>query len=159
MLQCVSVWDNTHEKLQFDLSPHTNALDIETGSGLPRGGHKCLRADVLYGLVNLMGEARQAPSHLISSVPILYLHGEKDQVIPPAPAKATIAELGARAELREYPDGYHMLLFQNGTKMPYAVAATAWDNQLGCKTMNPKVFDALRTFREAHIDKGPEVVP
>ena len=71
---------------------------------------KQTRADALYGLVNLMGEARQAPSHLISSVPILYLHGEKDQVIPPAPAKATIAELGARAELREYPDGYHMLL-------------------------------------------------
>ena len=43
--------------------------------------------------------------------------------------------------------------------MPFAVAATAWDHQLGCTTMNPKVFDALRTFRDEHIDKGPEVVP
>ena len=71
---------------------------------------KKTRADALYGLVNLMDEARAAPSHLTSPPPILYLHGEKDQVIPPAPAKATIADLGARAELREYPNGYHMLL-------------------------------------------------
>ncbi|MEO8896283.1 MAG: lysophospholipase [Rhizomicrobium sp.] len=71
---------------------------------------KKTRADTLYGLVNLMGDARTAPSRLSASVPILYLHGEKDQVIPPAPAEATIRELGARADLREYPNGYHMLL-------------------------------------------------
>ena len=77
---------------------------------------KRTRADTLYGLVNLMGEARTAPQRLPSSgvPPILYLHGEKDQVIPPAPAKATIRELtqflGARADVREYPGGYHMLL-------------------------------------------------
>ncbi|MES2253860.1 MAG: lysophospholipase [Pseudomonadota bacterium] len=71
---------------------------------------KKTRADTLYGLVNLMGDARTAPSRLTTSAPILYLHGEKDQVIPPAPASATIRELGARADLREYPNGYHMLL-------------------------------------------------
>jgi acylglycerol lipase len=72
---------------------------------------KQTRADTLYGLVNLMGEARAAPSHLTQPVPpILYLHGAQDQVIPPAPAKATIADLGARAQVREYPNGYHMLL-------------------------------------------------
>ena len=73
---------------------------------------KKTRPDTLYGLVNLMGDARTAPERLPSSglPPILYLHGEKDQVIPPAPAKATIGELGARADVREYPNGYHMLL-------------------------------------------------
>jgi alpha-beta hydrolase superfamily lysophospholipase len=71
---------------------------------------KKTRADALYGLVNLMGEARRAPAQLNAPPPILYLHGEKDQVIPPAPAKATIQDLGARAELRDYPNGYHMLL-------------------------------------------------
>jgi alpha-beta hydrolase superfamily lysophospholipase len=72
---------------------------------------KKTRADALYGLVNLMGEARLAPSHLTQPVPpILYLHGEKDQVIPPAPAQATIRDLGSRADVREYPNGYHMLL-------------------------------------------------
>jgi alpha-beta hydrolase superfamily lysophospholipase len=71
---------------------------------------KKTRADTLYGLVNLMGEARTAPARLKNPPPILYLHGGKDQVIPPAPAKATIRELGARATVREYPNGYHMLL-------------------------------------------------
>ncbi len=73
---------------------------------------KKTRADTLYGLVNLMGDARTAPLRLPPSgvPPILYLHGEKDQVIPPAPAKAAIRELGARADVREYPNGYHMLL-------------------------------------------------
>ncbi len=71
---------------------------------------KKTRADTLYGLVNLMGEARTAPARLKNPPPILYLHGGKDQVIPPAPAKATIRDLGARADVREYPNGYHMLL-------------------------------------------------
>ena len=56
-------------------------------------------------------------------------------------------------------DGYHMLLFENTTDMPSAVAATAWGHSLTCPTMNDKVFDALRTFRTAYINKGPEVVP
>jgi len=54
---------------------------------------------------------------------------------------------------------YHMLLFENQTKMPYAVAATAWTQLLGCKTMNPQVFDAIRAFRDRFVDKGPELIP
>jgi hypothetical protein len=59
----------------------------------------------------------------------------------------------------ELSNGYHMLLFENTTNMPYAVAATAWGHMVGCPTMNDKVFDAVRAFHEAYINKGPEVVP
>jgi hypothetical protein len=31
----MSVWDDTYEKLQLHLSPHTDTLDIEARSGLP----------------------------------------------------------------------------------------------------------------------------
>ena len=55
--------------------------------------------------------------------------------------------------------GYHQLLFQNPTEMPYAVAATAWGQLLGCKTVTPAAFDAIRKFRDAYTDKGPENVP
>src|SRR5205085_6227484 len=55
--------------------------------------------------------------------------------------------------------GYKMLLFQNNTNMPYAVAATAWTHLLGCPKMNDKVFDAIRAFRLAYVDKGPEFIP
>jgi hypothetical protein len=84
-------------------------------------------------------------------------HGRIDVQYKPGTPATTVAQL--ETFMKENEDGYHMLLFENGTKMPFAVAATAWDHQLGCKTMNAKVFDALRTFRQAYIDKGPEVVP
>jgi alpha-beta hydrolase superfamily lysophospholipase len=91
---------------------------------------KQTRADALYGLVNLMGEARTAPERLASATtsastpPILYLHGEKDQIIPPEPAEATLKALGNRADVREYPDGYHMLLRDlEGAKVQEDVAA------------------------------------
>jgi hypothetical protein len=83
-------------------------------------------------------------------------HGRIDvQYAPGTPARTV---QGLEALLAEQDDGYHMLLFQNTTQMPYAVAATAWGQLLGCKTMNDKVYDALRTFRERYIDKGPETV-
>jgi hypothetical protein len=52
--------------------------------------------------------------------------------------------------------GQMLLLFQNPTRMPYAVATTAWGHLLGCKTFNPSVFDALRDFRLAYTNQGPE---
>ncbi len=56
-------------------------------------------------------------------------------------------------------EGYHMVLFQNNTQMPYEVAATAWTNLIGCKTVNDKTWDALRAFRDRFTDKGPELIP
>jgi hypothetical protein len=75
--------------------------------------------------------------------------------------RGTPVETTRRLEalVAEMEDGYHMLLHENGTAMPFAVAATAWDQRLGCPTMNERVFDALRAFRASYIDKGPEVVP
>jgi hypothetical protein len=52
--------------------------------------------------------------------------------------------------------------------MPYPVAASAWGATpdplgtgyvMGCSQFTPKVYDALRTFRDAHRGKGPEPVP
>ena len=68
------------------------------------------RVDQIYGLVNLMDEARRAPEHLISPPPILYLYGAHDQIIPRKSAEDTIAALGRRATVVEFPHGYHMLL-------------------------------------------------
>ena len=83
-------------------------------------------------------------------------HGRIDVQYKPGTPKSTVQ--GLEALLAEQDDGYHMLLFQNTTTMPYAVAATAWGQLLGCPAMNDKVYDALRTFRERYIDKGPEQV-
>jgi alpha-beta hydrolase superfamily lysophospholipase len=71
---------------------------------------KQTRIDAVWGLVDLMDAARKSPEHLGATPPILYLYGAKDQIIPHAPTIAVAKELGGRAEVREYPDGYHMLL-------------------------------------------------
>jgi acylglycerol lipase len=71
---------------------------------------KKTRANTLYGLVNLMDEARGAAGEIRHTLPILFLHGAKDQVIPPKSAAAAIAALDGHAEVREYANGYHMLL-------------------------------------------------
>lgn len=68
------------------------------------------RADQVYGLVDLMDKARNAPARLSDPPPILFLYGANDQVIPAAPAKAVIAALDNKAEVHRYPRGYHMLL-------------------------------------------------
>ncbi len=68
------------------------------------------RADAVYGLVDLMDEARHAPEHFAGAPPILLLYGKNDQVIPAPPTEAVVAALGGKAEIHRYDHGYHMLL-------------------------------------------------
>ena len=56
-------------------------------------------------------------------------------------------------------DSGQMILTPNTTKMPYRVAATAWGHVLGCPELNDEVPDAVRQFRNAYRNKGPEFVP
>jgi alpha-beta hydrolase superfamily lysophospholipase len=69
-----------------------------------------VRADQVYGLVDLMDEARNAPERLPNTPRILFLYGGNDQVIPKEPTRAVVRELAGRADVRRYPKGYHMLL-------------------------------------------------
>jgi alpha-beta hydrolase superfamily lysophospholipase len=71
---------------------------------------KKTRIDTLFGLVNLMDEARTAPERLMSAPPILFLYGANDQIIPAKPTQAVIAALGEKAVVKRYDHGWHMLL-------------------------------------------------
>jgi hypothetical protein len=84
-------------------------------------------------------------------------HGRIDVQYKPGTPDHTIAQLDAL--LAEQSGGYHMLLFENSTDMDAQIAATAWGHSLTCPQFNNKVFDAIRTFRAAYIDRGPEDVP
>jgi hypothetical protein len=84
-------------------------------------------------------------------------HGRIELQYKPGTPKQTVNQL--ETLVAEENNGYHMLMFQNTTKMPFQVAAAAWGHYVGCAKMNDKVFDALRTFHDTYIDKGPEVVP
>jgi hypothetical protein len=84
-------------------------------------------------------------------------HGRIEIQYKPGTPKTTVTQLEALFD--EQGSGYHMLLFQNTSGMKPQIAATAWTHSLACPQMNDKVFDALRTFHDAYIDKGPEIVP
>jgi hypothetical protein len=56
------------------------------------------------------------------------------------------------------PEGYKQILVERSA-MPAQAAATAWGQQLVCPQFTDKTFDALRAFRAAYVDKGPEQVP
>jgi alpha-beta hydrolase superfamily lysophospholipase len=76
---------------------------------------KKTRIDTLFGLVNLMDEARTAPQDIKTAPPILFLYGANDQIIPAKPTEAVIASLRAKApkvplEVKRYEHGWHMLL-------------------------------------------------
>jgi hypothetical protein len=55
--------------------------------------------------------------------------------------------------------GHHLLVYENRTSMPFAVAATAWDHMLSCLKANPRIYDAIRAFTAEFVDQGPELVP
>jgi len=86
-------------------------------------------------------------------------HGRVEYQYAPGTPPAEVKQLEAlwNEQVMGTP-GYKQLLFQNNTKMGFAVAATAWGESIGCKTFGPKIFDALRDFRIAYLDKGPEQI-
>lgn len=71
---------------------------------------KRTRTGTLFGLVNLMDEARIAPDAIKTAPPILFLYGANDQIIPAKPTRAVIDALGSKAVVKRYERGYHMLL-------------------------------------------------
>jgi hypothetical protein len=87
-------------------------------------------------------------------------HGRIEWQYAPTAPKVVQDQLNALFnEPNKGSPGYHELLFQNNTNMPYEVAATAWTHLIGCKTVNANTWDALRAFRDRFTDKGPELIP
>ncbi len=113
----IALWATAHTLPWLTLSgkglkiwPSDNIEMLRKLSRDPLFQHQT-RADAVYGLVNLMDEARHAPEKLPADTPpILFLYGAKDQIIPKEPTEAVVAELGKRARVNRYEHGYHMLL-------------------------------------------------
>ena len=73
---------------------------------------KATRIDTVYGLVDLMSAAAASADKL--DMPLFYLYGEHDEIVPKAPTERMIAHLPpatrARQRVAWYANGYHMLL-------------------------------------------------
>ena len=84
-------------------------------------------------------------------------HGRVEIQYSPGTSRETIGALQALVdEFARRDNDPRILLFQNMTRMPYAVAAVAWTHILGCPSYSPAVLDAIRDFRAAYDLKAPE---
>lgn len=91
------------------------------------------------------------PWHFLHSLE----HGRIDVQYSPELPEADQLELKGLFE----EDFNAMVLFPN-PEMPYAVAATAWTQLLGCPTYEGRAtIDAIRAFRDNFRGQGPEAVP
>ena len=88
-------------------------------------------------------------------------HGRIEFQYRPGVNKSVVTALESlfNEDVKGSGSGYHTLLMRNNTKMPFQVVAVAWRHYMACATFTPKSIDALRTFREALVDKAPELVP
>lgn len=66
------------------------------------------RVDAVYGMVQLMDSAYEKIPAI--EVPVLFLYGAKDQVIPPFAVMNALKRFKVPVTYAYYPDGYHMLL-------------------------------------------------
>ncbi|MEN3283130.1 MAG: hypothetical protein V7607_4270 [Solirubrobacteraceae bacterium] len=87
-------------------------------------------------------------------------HGRIEFQYKPGASAADVRKLRALAE-EPINDtaGYHMLMFENNTNMPTEFAATAWTKSITCGQLTPQSISAMREFRKAFTDKGPEFIP
>jgi hypothetical protein len=87
-------------------------------------------------------------------------HGRIEFQYKPGTPAADVAKL---RRLAEEPlngtAGYHIMLFENNTKMPAPFAATAWTKSITCPTLSTPALGAMREFRTAFTDKAPEIIP
>lgn len=104
------------------------------------------------------GEYKPASTPAIGYLVHALEHGRIEYQYRPGLPLADVSELEALFNEGDgqWAGGQLLLLFQNPTNMPYAVAAAAWGHVLGCKTFNPRVFDAFRDFRLTYTNLGPE---
>jgi hypothetical protein len=130
---------NLHEPIDHDTNPPTTGRHFQASA-----------EDGIY-------EEAAPDSAIVHSLE----HGRVVIWFKPSLPEKTRAGLRALVE----QDGYQILIMPR-SEMPFAVAATAWNSSpgragtgrlLGCQRFSPAAYDALRTFRDEHRGRGPEV--
>jgi hypothetical protein len=96
------------------------------------------------------------PEHFVHTLE----HGRIEFEYQPGTSAADIQTL---VNLSQEPfngtPGYHTLVFENNTNMPFHFAAVAWQHYIGCSNLSPASLNAMRSFRQAFTDKAPEQIP
>ena len=87
-------------------------------------------------------------------------HGRIEFQYKPGTSQADIAKLQKLAEepLNDSA-GYHVLMFQNNTKMPTQFALTAWTKSLTCDKLTPQSIASCATSARRSPTRAPSSSP
>src|SRR3954454_24852322 len=97
-----------------------------------------------------------APENFVHSLE----HGRIEFEYKPGTPAGQVAQLQKLAEEKlNGTAAYHVLMFQNNTKITQQFALVAWTKSLTCNTLDAKSKAVMRQFRRAFTDKGPEIIP
>jgi len=132
--------NHTSAKVKYKTNPPTS------------GSHNPVPAqDGIYAPGN-----EPAPENWVHSLE----HGRVLFQYKPGTPSADVAKLRSLAEEKlNGTAAYHVLMFQNNTKMPTQFALVAWTKSLTCDKLTPKSEAVMRSFRKTFTDKGPELIP
>jgi hypothetical protein len=83
-------------------------------------------------------------------------HGRIELQYRPGTSRRTIGQLQSLVKEIQDQGDPRILLFQNETNMPSAIAAAAWTHLLACPAMNARVPDAVRAFTKRYDLQAPE---
>lgn len=123
----LTLWVGAHTFPWRAVSPPRNVTRTRTASdnreALLRAGRDrnmiwSTRIDAVYGLVGLMERASERAANLNGAV--LFLYGEKDQIIPRVSAERAARRLPASARTALYANGYHWLVRDLQREVVYA---------------------------------------
>jgi alpha-beta hydrolase superfamily lysophospholipase len=90
------------------------------------------RLDAVLGVVRVMGAGYGAADEINSD--ILFLIGEKDEVIPLKTMEKTASRLHGEVDIRRYPDGWHLLFRDLQAKTVWRdVAGWVADHEAGAR--------------------------
>lgn len=110
----ITLWVMAHTAPAYKLTGKgldivaTDNFDILREMGRDPYVIKGSRVDSIYGIVHLMDSAYEDITKL--ELPVLFLYGAKDQIIPLEPVARALKRLKAPYTMAYYPNGYHMLL-------------------------------------------------
>jgi len=107
------------------------------------------RVDAVKGLVDLMDAAQDAAPHLPPSAMVLY--GGHDELIPPAAMRAAWQSMPTDVVRAFYPDGYHLLLRDNGRNATIA-DILSWLRD-PCAPLPSGAEAAARAWLQTDIDR------
>ncbi|MGI9372643.1 MAG: lysophospholipase [Hyphomicrobiales bacterium] len=128
-----TLWVTAHVAPAF--KPSSSNLEVWPSDNIPMLKEisrdplylKETRTDAIYGLVGLMDRAYDSAERL--DVPVLYLYGKNDQIVPADPSENVMKRIPQPKKMVIYGNGWHMIMRDKQRKRVWRDIMTWLENK------------------------------